>query len=71
MRATTLGVKKNGRRAKRSEVTNAQNESSISLPELHKKIEQKAYELFEKRGCQHGNDIADWFTAEKLVKQSK
>ncbi|MBN2535067.1 MAG: DUF2934 domain-containing protein [Spirochaetales bacterium] len=31
------------------------------------KIEKKAYELFMSRGCQHGNDLGDWLTAEKEV----
>lgn len=30
-------------------------------------IAKKAYELFAKRGYQHGNDMADWLEAERLV----
>lgn len=32
-----------------------------------KMVEKKAYELYEKHGCQHGRDSEDWFEAEKLV----
>jgi hypothetical protein len=31
------------------------------------KIRQKAYELFEKRGCQHGRAQEDWYEAEKWL----
>jgi len=31
------------------------------------RVEKKAYELFEKRGCQNGCDWDDWFQAEKIV----
>ena len=34
-------------------------------------IEKKAYELYEKRGCQHGCDQQDWFEAEKILEVGK
>lgn len=33
------------------------------------RVERKAYELYEKRGCQHGCDWQDWFEAERIVEQ--
>jgi hypothetical protein len=39
--------------------------------DMQEKIRQKAYELFEKRGYGHGNDLADWLEAEKMVKSGK
>lgn len=30
-------------------------------------VEKKAYDLYEKRGCEHGRDQDDWFEAQKLV----
>ncbi len=36
---------------------------------LNEMIQRKAYELFEKRGCTPGNELGDWFEAEKLVRQ--
>ena len=32
-----------------------------------KAIEKKAYQLFQKRGYTHGNDLDDWLKAEKEV----
>ena len=46
--------------------------SEASSPaELQKKIQQKAYELYQKKGCADGNDLADWFEAERLVKSGR
>lgn len=42
---------------------------ATSKDKLHETIERKAYELYEKRGGTAGNEVADWFEAEKLVKQ--
>lgn len=33
------------------------------------RVEKKAYELYEKRGCQHGRDFDDWLEAEKIVEK--
>jgi hypothetical protein len=30
-------------------------------------VEKKAFELYEKRGFQHGHDMEDWFAAEELI----
>ena len=40
----------------------------LSQEEQHEKIARKAYELFERRGCEHGCDLQDWFEAEKIIK---
>jgi len=32
-------------------------------------VEKKAYELYEKRGGENGNDWDDWFKAERLVEE--
>jgi hypothetical protein len=31
------------------------------------RVEKKAFELYEKRGCQNGRDCDDWYEAEKIV----
>ncbi len=36
--------------------------------QFYQRVQEKAYELYEQRGCLSGNDLADWFTAESLVK---
>lgn len=42
---------------------------SVNPPDLLTKVQSKAYELYEKRGCSHGNDWSDWFEAERQVKR--
>jgi len=34
---------------------------------LQQRIAEKAYELYECRGCCHGRDLDDWLEAEQLV----
>lgn len=42
--------------------------TSKPYPEnIRQSIEKKAYELYEKRGGNHGGDWNDWFEAEKIV----
>lgn len=35
---------------------------------LYGRIAQKAHELWQQRGCCHGQDLDDWLEAERLVK---
>ena len=44
-------------------------QSKSNQEEYARKVAFKAYELFERRGYQHGNDIADWLQAERLVRE--
>jgi len=40
----------------------------IELPDgMWARIAYKAYELWEQRGRQDGNDLGDWFEAEAIV----
>jgi hypothetical protein len=42
--------------------------------DVEEQIRQRAYQLYEQRGCQNGNDMEDWLTAEEEVlgcKQAK
>jgi len=34
---------------------------------IHDEIAKVAYELFEKEGSVHGNDLKDWYEAENIV----
>ena len=36
--------------------------------DIQRRIQDKAYELYQKRGCSCGNDLDDWYEAERLVK---
>jgi HSP20 family molecular chaperone IbpA len=38
--------------------------------EIDRMIAQRAYELFEGRGCTHGNDVPDWLKAEDEIVHS-
>lgn len=41
----------------------------VSREEFMQLVQKKAYELYEERGCQSGNDLEDWLNAERLVKE--
>lgn len=44
------------------------SEFSLSDDELrHRRIAEKAHELYECRGCCHGRDLEDWLEAEQIV----
>jgi len=45
------------------------NENRVSREEFMQLVQKKSYELYEKRGCQLGNDLEDWLNAERLVKE--
>jgi hypothetical protein len=40
----------------------------IRMTTLHDRIARRAYQLFETRGKQHGQDWADWFQAERDIR---
>lgn len=45
------------------------NLKRVSREEFMALVQQKAYELYEQRGRQPGNELEDWLTAERLVKE--
>lgn len=61
--------KKENRQGGRREISVKEvNEFSINQDELlHQRIAEKAYQLYECRGCCHGHDVEDWLEAERLV----
>ena len=46
-------------------------EPKVSPQELQEKIRKKAYELYLKRGGQHGRAWQDWLEAERVVKSGR
>lgn len=48
--------------------TSRANKLSIAPEEICDRVCQKAYEIFERRGFQHGFDQFDWDVAEKMVR---
>lgn len=48
----------------------SKNTPQEKLQDMNELIAKKAYELYEKRGCQNGDGFQDWLEAERLVKRS-
>ncbi|MBI3301752.1 MAG: DUF2934 domain-containing protein [Deltaproteobacteria bacterium] len=42
---------------------------TISDEALYERVARKAYELYQQRGEEHGRDLDDWLTAERLVQE--
>jgi len=40
-------------------------------PGLEDEIRCRAYELYEQRGGEHGNDVEDWLRAEEQITQRR
>ena len=61
-------VKKVGATKKRLSPAAGRTNMAIELPEgMWEQIARKAYELWEQRGRQEGNDLRDWLDAEEIV----
>lgn len=37
----------------------------------HRRIAEQAFTLFQESGCEHGNDWAHWFEAERQIKETQ
>ncbi|MFA4992206.1 MAG: DUF2934 domain-containing protein [Candidatus Omnitrophota bacterium] len=51
------------------EASNGSSVKRSSKEEFLSRVQKKAYELYVKSGCKPGNDIENWLTAERLVKE--
>lgn len=40
---------------------------TVTIEELNKMIEKRAYEIYLERGGTHGDDMGDWYKAEREV----
>jgi hypothetical protein len=47
--------------------TKSESEKPVDADSFARRVEKKAHEFYEKRGCGHGHDWEDWFEAEKAV----
>jgi len=63
MKVVDIIKKATGKRNTRKQTVSFSNEE-----DFYKRVEKKAYELFESRGCQPGNDWENWFEAERIVR---
>jgi hypothetical protein len=44
------------------------SEFSVDTDEMrHRRIAEKAHELYQCRGCCHGRDVDDWLEAERII----
>ncbi|MBF0486255.1 MAG: DUF2934 domain-containing protein [Candidatus Omnitrophica bacterium] len=41
---------------------------TVSQDEFFRRVQDRAYEIFVNRGCVHGNELNDWYEAEKIVR---
>ena len=57
-----------GKRNITKDIPTKKQNQTISDAEFAKRVEAKAYELYEKRGYQHGCDLDDWLEAEQIVR---
>ena len=66
---TSNRVEKLAKNKSNEKTTRVKSESrKPAEPNIYaQRVEKKAYELFEKRGCQNGHDWDDWFEAERVV----
>jgi len=48
--------------------TNGTKQAAISPDEFNRRVAEKAYQLFERRGYSHGNDWFDWQIAQDIVR---
>ena len=52
--------------------TLATTRTMAATVQTHDQISQRAHELFESRGCEHGKDQQDWLSAEQeILKQHR
>ena len=40
----------------------------VKQDDFLRRVQEKAYELYANRGYTHGDDVADWYEAERLVR---
>jgi hypothetical protein len=43
--------------------------AAATTADLHGRIERRAYDLYERRGCVSGHELEDWLEAERQVRE--
>ena len=46
------------------------SKTSTSAQDRDRRIAERAYFLYEARGCEQGHDLEDWLTAEREIDQA-
>ena len=57
--------------AKKSTAKSAKVNSEESTVDLEEQIRRRAYQLYERRGCEHGHEVEDWLAAEAELAQER
>ena len=57
--------------AKKSTARNSKVNSEESTVDLEEQIRRRAYQLYERRGCEAGQDVEDWLAAEAELAQER
>jgi hypothetical protein len=72
-RAKTAKAPKNGNARNMPALQVMATPNGSSVGDLEEQIRQRAYELYEERGCTPGHEYEDWLVAERqvLAKQAK
>ncbi|MGB2601576.1 MAG: DUF2934 domain-containing protein [Candidatus Omnitrophota bacterium] len=60
-------VKAKGSSAKVKKTAKRKTTGKMTQGELNALIAEMAYDLFEQRGYNHGDDQSDWYEAEKII----
>ena len=63
-------VKKQPKMTKVAVVASQATVVTATLPQVsasQDRIRERAFEIYEKRGSKHGNDMQDWFRAERQI----
>lgn len=50
-------------------IIKSNKQNSSKQDKFNEAVSKIAYELYEKRGCTPGNDLADWLEAEKIARK--
>jgi len=56
-------------RKKKETATKTKRLKKITDSDLHEMIQMMAYEIYEKNGCQPGNDESNWLEAKKIIEK--
>lgn len=62
-------VTKRTKSTKTTRKKTATKKPKLSPEEFYRQVSIVAYELYQKRGGEHGHDLDDWLEAERIVKE--
>ena len=63
-----MARKKQRARSRTTTSETAEGDGTESFTPNHHAVAERAYRLYEKRGCVHGHDVEDWLEAERELR---